>query len=169
MSKRDKNTMERKGLWYQSQIVLLVTSAYTFHTVEGVSWHFLGLVYYDMVSHVIICNDFTKLFEFLMEENEVGQLSQYSDSLQGEWHMLDSQKELFSSAPHSDLCRYSGYSRWAWFSIHLSLIKYKTSMMNEKLLTCWVPSILTDRVLYLAVINKLFSIKYIFNIVKMGG
>lgn len=39
-------------------------------------------------------------------------------------------------------------------------------MMNEKLLTRWVLSILTDRVLYLAIINKLFSIEYIFKIVK---
>ena len=38
--------------------------------------------------------------------------------------------------------------------------------MNENLLTCWVLSILADRVLYLAVIKKLFSIKYIFKIVK---
>ena len=93
MSKRDKNTMEQKGLWYQSQIVLLVTSAGTFHTEEGISWHFSGLVvYYDMDSNVIICNDFTKLLEIHMEENEVRQLSQYSDSLQDEWQMLDSQE-----------------------------------------------------------------------------
>ena len=69
MSKRNKNTMEHKGLWYQSQIVLLVTSACTFHTEEGISWHFLGLVvYYDMDNNVII-HDFTKLFEFQMEKN----------------------------------------------------------------------------------------------------
>jgi len=120
MSKRDKNTVERKSLWYQSWIVLLVTNACTFHTEEGISWHFLGLVvYYDMDNHVIICSDFKKLFEFLMEESEVGQLSQYSDSLQDEWQMLDSQKEqeFFSSPPHSDLCRYSGYSRSRWLDL----------------------------------------------------
>jgi hypothetical protein len=62
MSKRDKNTVEQKGLCYQSQIVLLLTSACTFHTEEGISWHFLGLVvYYCMEHNVIIHNDFTKV------------------------------------------------------------------------------------------------------------
>jgi len=99
--------MEHKDLWYQSQIVLLITSAWIFHTEEGL------VVYYDMDNNVIIHNDFTKFFEFHMEENEVGQLSQYSVSLQDEWQMLDSQEEqeFFSSTAHSDLCRYSGYSR----------------------------------------------------------
>jgi len=46
---------------------------------------FLGLVvYYGMDDNVIIHSEFTKLFEFHMEENEVGQLSQYSNSLQDE-------------------------------------------------------------------------------------
>lgn len=83
----------------ESHIILLVTSACTFHT-EGISWHFLELVvYYDTENNVIIHNDFTKLFEFYVEENEMGWLSQYSDSLQDEWQMLDSQKEqeFFSS------------------------------------------------------------------------
>lgn len=72
----------------ESKIVLLLTSAYTFHMEEAISWHFLLLVIcYNMEHNVIFDGDLTKLFEFHMEENELGQLSQYSDCLQDRWPM----------------------------------------------------------------------------------
>ena len=107
---------------------------------------FLGLVvYYGMDDNVIIHSEFTKLFEFHMEENEVGQLSQYSNSLQDEWQMLDSQEEqeFFSSTPHSDLCRDSGYSRSRW--LILKVISYLyfllLTVQNVWSFTCTLPVI----------------------------